>query len=96
MNTAAYLLNLLLMLALVAGLAVGALWLTRRVRPGLAFGRREQQVRVVDAVPMGVAGRLAVVDFAGRRLLLAVSRGRIEKLAETDAPVFSVGEPKDG
>ena len=92
MMTAAYLLNLLLMLALVAGLAVGALWLTRRVRPGLAFGRREQVVRVVDAVPLGTTGRLAVVDFAGKRILIAVSRGRIEKIAETDAPVFRVDD----
>ena len=92
MTTAAYLLNLLLMLALVAGLAVGTLWLTRRLRPGLAFRRREQVVRVVDAVPLGVAGRLAVVDFAGRRLLLAVSRGRIEKLAETEAPAFVIDD----
>jgi flagellar protein FliO/FliZ len=91
MTTAAYLLNLLLMLLLVSGLAVAALWLTRRVRPGLGLGRREQAVRVVDAVPMGATGRLAVVDFAGRRILLAVSRGRIEKIAETDAPRFEVG-----
>lgn len=95
MSTAAYLLNLLLMLLLVSGLAVGALWLTRRVRPGLAFGRRESAVRVVDAVPLGATSRLAVVDFAGRRILLAVSRGRIEKIAEADAPRFSVGEPRD-
>ncbi len=93
MSSAAYLLNLLLMLLLVAGLAVAALWLARRVRPGLAlgaFGRREPAVRVVDAVPLGATSRLAVVDFAGRRILLAVSRGRIEKIAEADAPRFEV------
>lgn len=98
MTTIAYLLNLLLMLLLVAGLAVGALWLTRKVRPGLAlgaFGRREQAVRVVDAVPLGTTSRLAVVDFAGRRILLAVSRGRIEKIAEADAPAFSVDRLDD-
>ena len=95
MTTFAYLLNLLLMLLFVAGLAVGALWLTRRVRPGLAFGRREQAVRLVDAVPLGTTGRLAVVDFGGRRILLAVSRGRIEKIAETDAPAFTLEDARD-
>ena len=95
MTTFAYLLNLVLMLLFVAGLAVGALWLTRRVRPGLAFGRREQAVRVVDAVPLGTTGRLAVVEFAGRRILIAVSRGRIEKLAETEAPSFNLDDARD-
>jgi flagellar protein FliO/FliZ len=90
MTTAAYVLNLLLMLLLVCGLAVAALWLTRRVRPGLGMGRREQAVRIVDAVPMGATSRLAVVDFAGRRILLAVSRGGIEKIADTEAPRFEV------
>lgn len=78
----AYLLNLVLMLLLVAGLAVGSLWLWRRVQPGMAVGRRERLVQVVDAVPLGATGRLAVVEFGGRRILVAVARGRIDKLAE--------------
>ena len=90
MNTAAYLINVVLMLALVAGMAVGALWLWRRLQPGVAFGRREQAVKLIDALPLGATGRLAVVEFAGKRILVAVSRGRIEKLAEAEAPVFSV------
>jgi flagellar protein FliO/FliZ len=90
MSTAGYILNLVLMLALVAGMAVGALVLWRKVQPGMAFGRRESAVKLVDAMPLGTTGKLAVVDFAGQRLLLAVSRGRIEKIAETDVPVFSI------
>lgn len=85
MITGAYILNLILMLALVAGLAVGALWLARKLQPGLGGQRREGAVRVVDAVAMGATGRLAVVEFAGKQLLLAVSRGRIELIAE--API---------
>ena len=97
MITATYLLNLVLMLLLVAGMAVGALWLWRKVQPGMGLGgRRESAVRVVDAVPLGATGRLTVVEFAGKRLLIAVSRGRIEKLAEADAPVFRVDHQSDG
>ncbi|MDB5688231.1 MAG: flagellar biosis protein FliO [Sphingomonas bacterium] len=95
MSTAGYILNLVLMLALVAGMAVGALVLWRKVQPGMAFGRRDPAVKLVDAIPLGTTGRLAVVDFAGKRLLLAVSRGRIEKIAETDAPVFSLDPAED-
>lgn len=82
----AYILNLVVMLLLVAGLAVGSLWLWRRVQPGVAVGgRRERLVRVVDAVPLGATGRLAVVEFEGRRILLSVARGRVDKLAEVSA-----------
>lgn len=80
----AYILKLLFLLPLVAGLAFGALWLWRRVQPGMAFGQRERLIKLVDAVPMGATGRLAVVDFEGKRLLIAVSRGRIELLSESN------------
>lgn len=82
----AYILRLLVLLPLVAGLAFGALWLWRRLQPGLAMGQRDRAIKLVDALPMGAMGRLAVVEFGGRRLLLAVSRGRIERLAEMSLP----------
>ena len=85
----AYLLKLLVMLPLVAGLAWGALLLWRRVQPGMMAGGPDNgRLRVVDAAPLGLGGRLAVVEFDGRRLLLAVTRGRVEPIAEgarTDA-----------
>ncbi len=86
-----YVLRLLVLLPLVAGLAVAALWLWRKVQPGMMLGQRERAVRLVDAMPLGAMGRLAVVEFGGRRLLLAVSRGRIEKLAESSIAI----EPDD-
>ena len=82
----AYLLKLLLMVPLVGGLAFGALWLWRKVQPGMALGQRERMVKLVDAVPLGATGRLAVVDFADKRLLISVSRGRIELLSEASIP----------
>jgi flagellar protein FliO/FliZ len=40
-------------------------------------------VKLVDAVPLGATGRLAVVDFEGKRLLLAVTRaGGVQLLTE--------------
>jgi flagellar protein FliO/FliZ len=84
-----YFLNLGVMLLLVIGLAVGSLWLWRKMQPGLA-GDRERAIRVVDAMPMGATGRLAVVEFADKRLLIAISRGKIEKLAEAPVPTFTL------
>ncbi|HWW64304.1 MAG TPA: flagellar biosynthetic protein FliO [Sphingomonadaceae bacterium] len=82
----AYLLRLVLLLPLVAGMAFGALWLWRRVQPGMAIGQRERAVKVVDAVPMGTMGRLAVVEFSGKRYLVGVTRTRMDLIAESDMP----------
>ena len=88
----AYILKLLILVPLVGGLAFGALWLWKRVQPGMALGVRARAVKMVDAVPLGAMGRLAVVDFGDKRLLIAVSRGRIELISETAAPAFKVPE----
>ena len=80
-----YLLKLVLLVPLVGGLAFGSLWLWRKLQPGIAIGNRERALKIVDASPMGTTGRLAVVEFANRHILISVARGRIEKLAEAPA-----------
>lgn len=76
-----YFLRLLFLVPLVGGLAFGALWLWRKAQPGMAGGaQRERLVKVVDAVPLGTSGRLAVVEFDGKRMLLAVSRTGISRV----------------
>ena len=86
----AYILKLILLVPLVGGLAFGALWLWRKVQPGMALGQRERMVQVVDAVPLGTTGRLAVVEFGGKRLLVAVSRGTVQLLSESPIERFTV------
>lgn len=81
-----YILKLLILVPMVAGMAFGALWLWRKVQPGMTlgtFGQRERAVKLVDAVPIGAIGRLAVVEFEGKRLLLAVSRGQVQLLTDS-------------
>ena len=86
-----YLLQLFLMVLLVGGMAVLSLWLYKKLQPGLSFGStRERAVRIIDAVPMGPMSRLAVVEFAGKRILIAVSRGRVDMIAEAPAPNFAL------
>jgi flagellar protein FliO/FliZ len=86
-----YLLNVVVMLALVAGMAVGTLWLLRKLQPGLASGgSRDRLVRIVDAVPVGMTGgRIAVVEFEGKRILVGVSRGRMDVLSEAPIDGFA-------
>ena len=79
-----YFLRLLFLIPLVGGLAFGALWLWRKAQPGMAGGgQRERLVKVIDAVPLGASGRLAVVEFEGRRMLLAVSRTGVTRVDES-------------
>ena len=80
-----YILKLIFIVPIVGVLAYGSLWLWRRVQPGMAFNQRTRLVKLVDAIPLGATGKLAVVDFGGKRLLLAVSRTGIAVVSETEA-----------
>ena len=79
----AYILKLVLLLPIVGGLAYGALWLWKKVQPGMAFNQRERMVKLVDALPLGTSGRLAVVEFGGKHLLVGVSRTGISLISES-------------
>jgi flagellar protein FliO/FliZ len=81
-----YFVKLLIMLPLVAGMAFGALWLWRKYQPGMMTAQGDRTLKLLEALPMGTSGKLAVVEFEGRKILIAVSRGKIEKIAEGEAP----------
>ena len=78
----AYILKLILLVPLVGGMAYAALWLWRKAQPGMALRQQTRLVKVVDAVPLGATGRLAVVEFADKKLLLAVSRTGVQLISE--------------
>lgn len=89
-----YLLRLLLLIPLVGGMAWGSLWLWKRVQLGLpSRAPVDRPARIVDVLTMGTAGRLAVVEFGGRTLLVAASRQGISLIAD-DRPAF--GDVLDG
>lgn len=79
-----YFVKLLLLLPLVGGMAFAALWLWRKYQPGLLGAQGDRAIKIVEMLPMGTFGKLAVVEFDGKRLLLSVTRGRIEKVADSD------------
>jgi flagellar protein FliO/FliZ len=81
-----YLLRLFLVVPLIGALIWASLWMWKRVQLGLPVKPEDTRpVRVVDAVTLGTSGKLLVVDFAGDRLLLGVSRTGITRLAAQDA-----------
>ncbi|GAA4826613.1 hypothetical protein GCM10023232_25870 [Sphingosinicella ginsenosidimutans] len=87
----AYILKLIVLVPLVAGLAFGALWLWRKAQGGMSFGQRERAVKLVDALPLGATGRLAVVEFGGKHLLVAVSRAGVQLVSESPAEAGANG-----
>jgi flagellar protein FliO/FliZ len=82
----AYILKLVVMLPVVAGLAYASLWAWRRVQPGLGAMQRQRSVTVVDAMSLGTTGKVAVLAFGGQHLLVGVSRSGMTLLAQTPAP----------
>ncbi|MES2158559.1 MAG: flagellar biosynthetic protein FliO [Pseudomonadota bacterium] len=79
-----YFVKLLILLPLVGAMAFGALWLWRKYQPGMMGNQGERSLKLLEALPMGAFGKLAVVEFEGKKILLSVTRGRIEKIAEGD------------
>jgi flagellar protein FliO/FliZ len=79
-----YLLRLLILLPLVGGMAWGSLWLWKRAQLGMPLmGQRGPRALVVaDVAPLGPGTKLAVVEFAGQRILIAVSRAGVTRLAD--------------
>ena len=80
-----YFVKLLILLPLVGGMAFGALWLWRKYQPGMMAGQDGRSLKMLEALPLGTFGKLAVVEFEGKKILLSVTRGRIEKIAEGDS-----------
>ena len=72
---AGVMLSLLLVLALIGGLA----WLVARLR-GFAGGGGAGPLRVAASAAVGLKERIVLVDAAGAWLLLSVAPGRIEVL----------------
>ena len=89
-----YILRLLILLPIVGGMAWGSLWLWKRVQMGVPLTGAAKQARAVEMVgvlPLGPGTKLAVVEFAGQQILLAVSRGNVTRLADNSQGDFHVG-----
>ncbi|MFM5885123.1 MAG: flagellar biosynthetic protein FliO [Novosphingobium sp.] len=86
-----YLLKLLVLLPLIAGLAWASLKLAQKAqgRFGAAPGTAKR-VRVVETTMLSPTLKLAVIEFAGREILVSATRGGLTRLAE--APAREAGE----
>jgi flagellar protein FliO/FliZ len=88
-----YILRLLILLPLIGGMAWGSLWLWKRVQMGVPLvggAAKVRAVEMVDVLPLGPGSKLAVVEFAGQRILVAVSRNGITRIADDAQGDFHV------
>ncbi|MBS0255647.1 MAG: flagellar biosynthetic protein FliO [Proteobacteria bacterium] len=81
-----YLLKLIILLPLIGGMIWGSLKLAQKLqsRLGVAPGAA-RTVRVVETLMLSPTQRLAVLEFHGREILVAMSRGGLTRLAEAPA-----------
>ena len=86
-----YILRLLILLPLVGGMAWGSLWLWKKVQMGTLQlpgqgAKRTRAIEMIDVLPLGPGTKLTVVEFAGQRILLSVSRGAVTRIADGHLP----------
>lgn len=81
-----YLIKLVVLLPIIAGLIWGSLKLMQKMQAkmGVAPGS-SKAVRVVETTMLSPTLKLAVIEFHGREILVSVSRGGLTRLAEADA-----------
>lgn len=84
-----YVLKLLLLLPLLAGLIWGSLWLTRKAQGAMTSREagNARAARLVECSFLAPGIRLAVIEFRGREILVGATKQGLVRLAEVDAPV---------
>ena len=78
-----YILKLFILLPVIAGLAYASLWLWKRQQMGgLNFAGQTPDLpaRIVQVLPMGVQGKMMVVEFGEEQLLIGVNRQQFQLL----------------
>jgi flagellar protein FliO/FliZ len=83
-----YILRLLILLPIVGAMAWGSLWLWKKVQMGqlgipMTGQRQGRALELRGVLPLGPGAKLAVVEFSGKEILIAISRNGITRLADS-------------
>ena len=85
-----YILKLLVLLPMIAGLAWGSLKLTQKLQARAGAGAGPKSARIVETIMLSPTLKLAVIEFHGREILVSASRAGLVRLAEAPARERSV------
>jgi flagellar protein FliO/FliZ len=80
-----YILKLLVLLPMIGLLAWGSLKFAQKMQAKVAGAPGSKSVRIIETVMLSPSQRLAVIEFHGREILVAVSRNGLTRLAEAPA-----------
>lgn len=80
-----YILKLLILLPLIAGLAWACLKFARMMQDRVGGGATARSVRIVETTMLSPTLKLAVIEFRGREILVSASRHGLTRLAEAPA-----------
>ncbi len=84
-----YVIKLLLMLPLLAGLIWGSLWVAKRLQARMNPAGRARTTRLIETTLLAPGVKLAVVEFHGREILIGSTRHGLTRLAEAPARPIS-------
>lgn len=88
-----YIVKLLVLLPLIAGLAWGCLKLAQKLQERAGGGAGEKSVKVIETTMLSPTMKLAVIEFHGREILVSASRHGMTRLAEAPARTPSATRP---
>ncbi|GGC41049.1 hypothetical protein GCM10011371_30630 [Novosphingobium marinum] len=77
-----YVVKLLVLLPLIAGLAWACLKLAKKMQERAAGPQAAKSVRIIETTMLSPTLKLAVIEFHGREILVSASRQGLTRLAE--------------
>ncbi|MCC6828095.1 MAG: flagellar biosynthetic protein FliO [Novosphingobium sp.] len=80
-----YIIKLLILLPVIAGLAWGSLKLLQKLQERQTAASGTKSVRIVETTMLSPTLKLAVIEFHGREILVSASRNGLTRLAEAPA-----------
>ena len=80
-----YILKLVILLPLVCGLMIGALYLWRKLESRMPGQPANRLLKVQETMMISPGLRLAVLEFEGKKLLVSVGRGGVNLIDKTDS-----------
>ena len=80
-----YILKLVIVLPLIAGLAWGCLRLARAMQERAGGAPGAKSARIIETTMLSPTLKLAVIEFHGREILVSASRNGLTRLAEAPA-----------
>ncbi|MGV3482306.1 MAG: flagellar biosynthetic protein FliO [Sphingobium sp.] len=80
-----YIVKLLIILPMIAGLAYGSLRLAKHMQGRLAPNQGDRIAKIIESSMLSPGVKIAVIEFHGREILVSATRNGLTTLAEAPA-----------